>query len=232
VALALARGQRALGHDVTAISLQPGPDGPLAAELAAAGVATYTVPKRDGFDATLSLRLAMNFVRTHIHIVHTHHSQPLLYGAVAARLARARAVHTRDDAGANLLGQAAATLCDAYVAESDGTRELARRNREAAPDKLRTIAPGIDLARFHPDATARAEVRRELDILDAAFVFVVAGDAALVLRAAAWLLGDGRQLLIVGDARPVIASCSVQDRKRPPNDPHSVYIGAACLSRT
>jgi glycosyltransferase involved in cell wall biosynthesis len=216
VALELARGQKRLGHEVMAISLSDG-DAPLEREFAALGIPTGTVPKRAGFDVTLPVRLATNLMRAHIDIVHTHNPQPLIYGAVAALLARAKTVHTKhganpDSARRLALRRAAARLCDAYVAVSATTAEVARRNHEVPERKLHTIPNGIDLSRFHPDAEARAAIRHELDVLDGAFVFVTVGrlapekDQALLVRAAAPLLADGRVLLIVGDGpeRPAL----------------------------
>jgi sugar transferase (PEP-CTERM/EpsH1 system associated) len=210
VALDLAIGQRALGHQVMAVSLAPPPDGPLADDFVQHQIAVYTVPKRAGFDPSLPLRLAWLFARRRVDIVHTHNPQPLIYGAPAARIARARAVHTKHGANPDSerrlqMRRAAARLCDAYVAVSATTAEIARRNREVPEEKLRTIPNGIDLSRFHPDAKARAEVRRELGIGERAWVVGTVGrlatekDQALLVRALAPSLSAERQLVIVGD---------------------------------
>jgi glycosyltransferase involved in cell wall biosynthesis len=160
VALDLAAGQTALGHAVMAVSLAPLPDGPLAADFAAHGVGVRTVTKRGGFDATLPARLAWLFLRERVEIVHTHNPQPLIYGALAARLSGAGAVHTKHganpDGGRRLvLRRAAARLTGAYVAVSETTADIARQNREVPERKLRTIPNGIDLSRFATDAAAR-----------------------------------------------------------------------------
>jgi glycosyltransferase involved in cell wall biosynthesis len=214
VALDLASGQLARGHEVTAVSLAPPPDGPLAAELAARGIALRTVPKRDGFDPTLPIRLALHFVQLHLDIVHTHNPQPLIYGALASKCARAGVVHTKHganpDGGRRLrLRRAAARFADVFVAVSETTAEIARRNREVGERKLRTIPNGIDLSRFFPDASARAEVRRELGIPEDAWVAGTVGrlapekEQALLILALAPLLANHsarpRHLLIVGD---------------------------------
>jgi glycosyltransferase involved in cell wall biosynthesis len=209
VALDLAVGQRALGHEVQAISLAA-EEGPLALEFQEAGVATHTVAKRDGFDVTLFWRLARHLMRSRIDIVHTHNPQPLIYGAPAARLARAGAVHTKHganpDGGRRLfLRRAAARLTGAYVAVSQTTAEVARKNREVPEAKLYTIENGIDLSRFAPDAKARAAVRTELSIPQDAEVAGTVGrlapekDQALFIRAMQPTLSEKRQLIIIGD---------------------------------
>src|SRR5689334_20398483 len=95
VALDLAARQRALGHELWAVSLAGGSDGPLAADFAARDVHVRTIGKAPGFDPTLIARLAWLFRRARIELVHTHNPQPLIYGVPAARLAGARAVHTK-----------------------------------------------------------------------------------------------------------------------------------------
>src|SRR5690606_27934435 len=98
------------GHRVVAVSLAPAlrpsgraaglgetgaPDGPLAAEFRAAGAEVIRVAKGPGTDATLVPRLAFAFRWRKADVVHTHNPLPLIYGAPAARLAGAAAVHTK-----------------------------------------------------------------------------------------------------------------------------------------
>ncbi len=211
VAVDLAGAQRALGHRVIAVSLAPLPNGPLAEDFAALHILAETVEKRGpGIDASLPLRLSGLFRRVGVDIVHTHNPQPLIYGALAARLAGARAVHTKHGAnpGTNqqrALRRAAAVLCDAFVAVSRETEEVARKNREVHERKLTTIANGIDLSRFHEDESARAELRRELGIADAAWLVGTVGrlapekDQALLVEACAPTLSPMRQLALVGE---------------------------------
>lgn len=210
VALDLAIAQSALGHRVIAISLAPPPEGPLAADFRANGIVPETIAKKaQGFDATLALRLAVELRRSKIDIVHTHNPQPLIYGALAARLAGARAVHTKHganpDGGRRLvMRRAVARLCDAFVAVSRETAEIARRNREVAERKLTTIPNGIQLSRFNPDPEARAAVRSELGIDADAWVVGTVGrlmpekDQALLIRASAATLGPNRRVVLVG----------------------------------
>src|SRR4051812_28420302 len=99
VALELAGGQAKAHHAVMVVSLAPPPDGPLADAFRASGVTVHRVAKRAGFDPTLPLRLAALFRREHVTVVHTHNRMPLIYGAAAGKLARAKVVHTRHGPG-------------------------------------------------------------------------------------------------------------------------------------
>jgi glycosyltransferase involved in cell wall biosynthesis len=96
-------------------------------------------------------------------------------------------------------------LAHAYVAVSDATAEVARRNHECPPARLHTIANGIELDGFGRDPAARASVREELGIPQDAFVFGTIGrmspekDHTLLVRAALPLLGPAVRLVIVGD---------------------------------
>jgi glycosyltransferase involved in cell wall biosynthesis len=207
VALDLAGRQLALGHGVTAFSLAPPPDGPLAADFHAAGVATETVSKGPRLDPTLVVRLAARLRRRGADVVHTHNPLALIYGAPAAALAGAAIVHTKHgenlDTGRQvLLRRAAATLVDAFVAVSETTAESARATRDVAPHKLSVVANGVDLARFGPDGAARAEVRRELGLAGDAWVVGTVGrlvdlkNQALLIRA---LAPTNQHLVLVGD---------------------------------
>lgn len=211
VAFDLAVSQLRAGWEVTALSLAPPPDGPLAAEFRAAGVRVERVARpRPGVDPMLVVRLARWLRRHRVDLVHTHNRMALIYGAPAGRLARAAVVHTKhgkNPAGGTrlLAGNLAGRLVDAFVAVSEETAVVARQRREVPEPKLHVIPNGIELGRFHPDPAARERVRRELGIpADARVVGTVGRVAveknhALLLRAAAPLLGPGTRLIVAGD---------------------------------
>jgi glycosyltransferase involved in cell wall biosynthesis len=209
VALDLAIGQRARGHEVGAISLAPPPDGELAAELAQAGVAIGRVPKRRGVDPTLVPRLALELRRRRADVVHTHNPLALIYGAPAARLVGAAAIHTKHGInpggrGHRMLRRAAAQLAHAFVAVSDTTAAQARAQRDAPLARLHTIPNGIRLDRYAPDPEARAAARVELGLGDAWVVGTVGRlddtkNQAMLVRAMAPLLSSRVRLVIVGD---------------------------------
>ena len=217
VALDLAIGQRARGHLVSVISLAPSPDGAMADEFTAAGIATHRVAKRDrGLDATLVPRLARTVRSLGADVVHTHNPLPLIYGAPAGRLARAVVVHTKHGVnpggrGQRFLRRTAARLVRAFVAVSPTTAEQATPQRDCAPSKLHVIPNGIRLDRYAPDAEARAAARVELGLGDAWVVGTVGRldaykNQALLVRAMAPLLSSRVRLVIVGDGddRPAV----------------------------
>lgn len=218
VALDLAIGQKARGHDVSVISLAPAPDGAMADEFAAAGIPTERVTKRGGLDPTLVARLAVALRHRRADVVHTHNPLPLIYGVPAARLARAAAIHTKHGVnpgsrGHHLLRRSAARLAHAFVAVSETTADQARAQHDASPDKLHTIPNGIRLERYAPDTEARAATRIELGLGDAWVVGTVgrldgAKNQAMLVRAMAPLLSANVRLVIVGegDARPEVES--------------------------
>lgn len=209
VALDLAIGQRARGHEVSVLSLAPAPDGPMAEEFTQAGVVVGRVPKRPGVDPTLVPRLARELRRLRADVVHTHNPLPLIYGAPAARLVGAAAIHTKHginpgSRGHRLLRRAAARLVHSFVAVSETTAEQAREQRDAPPARLRTIPNGIRLDRYAPDPAARAAVRAELGLGDAWVVGTVGRvdvykNQVMLVRAMAPLLSAGVRLVIVGD---------------------------------
>ena len=219
VALDLAGCQVAAGFRVSAVSLAPPPDGPLAAGFRAAGVNVARVERRRaGLDPGLVLRLARWFTSSGTSLVHTHNPMALLYGATAARLVGAPVVHTKHGFNPGgrarmLAGRVAARWVDAFVAVSPETAAVARRRREVDERRLSVIPNGIVLGRFHPDPEARARVRAELGIQASSWVVGTVGriavekNQALLLRAAAPLLGPGAHLVVAGDG-PLLAALS------------------------
>jgi glycosyltransferase involved in cell wall biosynthesis len=103
-----------------------------------------------------------------------------------------------------MLRRAAAQLAHAFVAVSETTFDQARAQRDAPLTRMHTIANGIRLERYHPDAEARAAVRVELGLGDAWVVGTVGRldtykNQAMLVRAVAPLLSSDFRLVIVGD---------------------------------
>jgi glycosyltransferase involved in cell wall biosynthesis len=210
VALDLAIGQKQRGHQVSVISLAPPPDGAMADEFREHGIAVDRVEKRgEGLDPTLVPRLARLLRQIRAQVVHTHNPLPLIYGAPAARLAGAVAIHTKHGrnpaGGANrLLRRIAAQLASAFVAVSEITAAQARDQHDAPRKRMHTIPNGIRLDRYHPDVEARAAARVELGLGDAWVIGHVGRldsykNQAMLVRAMAPLLSSRVRLVIVGD---------------------------------
>jgi glycosyltransferase involved in cell wall biosynthesis len=208
VVLDLATAQRAHGDDVLVVSIAPPPEGPIAAELRAAGVRAETLAKRPSFDPSLPVRLALRLARERVDIVHTHNPQALIYGALAGRLVGARVVHTKhginpDRTRRLWLRRAAARLVDAYVVVTPALARIA--THECDPDRVHVVANGIDMSVFAPRPDVRNASRRELGLPEDAWVVGTVGrlapekDQATLVKAVAPLLGEGRYLVIVGD---------------------------------
>jgi glycosyltransferase involved in cell wall biosynthesis len=231
VALDLAIGQRARGHDVTVISLAPPPDGVMADEFREHGITVDRVEKRGGLDPTLIPRLVIALRRHRADVVHTHNPLPLIYGAPAARIVRAVAIHTKHgknpgSRGLVALRRAAARLVHAFVAVSETTAEQARAQHDCAPSKLHVIANGIRLDRYTPDPAARAAARAELG-LDGAYVIGTVGriddnkNQVMLVRALAPRLGRDVRLVIIGEG-PARAAVEAEVARLP--DPSTVTL--------
>ena len=216
VALDLAIGQNARGHEVSVISLAEAPDGAMADEFAAAGIAVGRVAKRGALDATLVPRLVRALRARRADVVHTHNPLPLIYGAPAARLVRAAAIHTKHGMnpgghGQHVLRRVAARFIHAFVAVSDTTAAQAREQHDTPARKLHTIPNGIRLDRYAPDPEARAAARVELGLGDAWVIGTVgrldtSKNQAMLVRAAAPVLSSRVRLVIIGEgsARPEV----------------------------
>jgi glycosyltransferase involved in cell wall biosynthesis len=210
VAVDLARLQRAAGHEVMAISIAPGPEGPVSTAFRAAGVVVETIAKRPRVDPSLPVRLAACLRRHRVDVVHTHNPHALIYGAPAAWLANAVVVHSKHGMNPDRqrrlwLRRAAATLVDAYVTVTPTLAKKALEQGDCDSACLHVVPNGIDVVRFAPDPVRRRAIREELGIPADVWVVGTVGrlapekDQALLIDAMAPLLGARRRLVIVGD---------------------------------
>jgi glycosyltransferase involved in cell wall biosynthesis len=210
VALDLARTQAAAGHEVIAVSLAGGPEGPCAALFRNSGVRADTVPKRFRIDPTLPLRLGRYLARAGVGVVHTHNPHALIYGAPAAAIARAVAVHTKhgmnpDTPRRRWLRRIAGKFALAHVAVTPALARVALKSGDCEDVRLHVVPNGVDLTLFKPSRRARAQARLELGIPGDAWVVGTVGrlapekDQALLIDAMANQLDERRQLIIIGD---------------------------------
>jgi glycosyltransferase involved in cell wall biosynthesis len=210
VAVDLARLQRAAGHEVLAISIARGPEGPTAAAFRANGVLVKTIAKGAHVDPSLLVRIAAHLRRLHVDVVHTHNPHALIYGAPAAWLSGSAVVHSKHGMNPDRrrrlwLRRAAAELVDAYVAVTPTLAAKALEQGDCDSARLHVISNGIDVERFAPNRRERRRIREELGIRDATWIVGTVGrlapekDQALLIDAMTPLLSESRQLVIVGD---------------------------------
>jgi glycosyltransferase involved in cell wall biosynthesis len=134
--------------------LSLGSRGTLAEEIEAHSWPVTALNEPTGLRPGLVLRLARFLRRRKIDVVHTHDVRPLIYGAVAARLARVPSVvHTRHGQDSRItprqraLVRFAARLTDRFVCVSEDSARLTIEQGVAAA-KVRAIINGIDVEQF------------------------------------------------------------------------------------
>jgi sugar transferase (PEP-CTERM/EpsH1 system associated) len=147
-----------------------GAGGALAGSLAASGYRVRAFAKRPGVDWFLLPRLARELRRDGADVVHGHNYSPLVYGSLAARLARcAGVVYTAH--GARTSSRRATRrfqrlqLVDRIVFVSEDARRVARGAAAVDDDAgVSVIVNGIDVASYARDPETRARVRASLAI--------------------------------------------------------------------
>jgi glycosyltransferase involved in cell wall biosynthesis len=168
------------------------------------------VAKRLRIDPTLPLRLGRHLARAGVSVVHTHNPHALIYGAPAAFIAGAMAIHTKhgknpDTARRVWLRRTAGKLARAHVAVTPALARVALKSGDCDGPRMHVVPNGVDLTRFKPSRRARAQARLELGIPRDAWVVGTVGrlapekDQALLVDAMADQLDEHRQLVIVGD---------------------------------
>jgi sugar transferase (PEP-CTERM/EpsH1 system associated) len=179
--------------------------------LAREGDRVVALHKKPGADWLLPLRIAPVLREHRVGVVHCHNYGPLLYGAVAARLARVRGVvHTLHGPGAPARkGQTAVQrlgLVDRVVAISDHVRARAIDDAGWDAARISTIHNGIDLGAYSA-TRARERMRRELGVESGDIVVGAVArlapdkDHATLLDAFAEILSrhPSARLVLVGD---------------------------------
>jgi glycosyltransferase involved in cell wall biosynthesis len=155
VAARLSTGLVRNGHEVSVACIEE--SGPIAEQLAAAGVAVDVVPAPGLAANVRAPALVAWFGARRPNVVHTH-SGAWLKGARAARAARVRAVvHTvhglldREPWYSDFLKRRAAAATSAVVAVSHPLRSHLLSSTRLSPSEVRTIPNGIDTLAFSPE---------------------------------------------------------------------------------
>jgi glycosyltransferase involved in cell wall biosynthesis len=214
------------GHDVQIVTFTPG--GALLNEVGSTPVHVldFSGSGKGGFDPTLPARLWRLYRSLRPDVVHTHNATPLVYGALAGRLARAHVIHTKhgNDGYTSRslpLARVASRFVHHFVAVSDDTAVIARKTERPSRAALTVIENGIPLDAFARDARARDEIRDELGIPREALVVGSVGrlnqdkDYPLLVRAMEPMLSDRVRLVLVGEGparAPIEAAISAASR--------------------
>ncbi|RBY96244.1 glycosyl transferase [Blastococcus sp. TF02-8] len=202
-------------HEASVVALYNA--GIVAEQLRADGVPVTDLGMRSNKQVGAVLRLARLIRRERVDVVHVHLYRASIYGRLAARLAGVRRVVATEHSllddqlegrpatrGVRGLYLAAERLGRVTIAVS----EAVRANLLAwgvAPDRVRTVPNGLDVAALAFDASARAAVREAVGIPPDAQVVGAVGrlypgkrfDALVAVLAAG--LGPDRRLLVVGE---------------------------------
>ena len=193
VGLAGALAKRGLRSVI--IALDEG--GELEPVLDAAGVESHVLGGRRLRDPRYHWRLARLLRRVRPDVVHSHNFASFLHTAVGRRIAFVpRMVHTEHAFEYLIAGsyhrwiRGASRGCNAFVVVGERILPFFRDTVGVAPERLRVIPNGVDLASFQPQSNIR-QVRQELEIPTDAFVVGSAGrlapekDLATLVRAVA-----------------------------------------------
>ncbi len=156
--------------------------GPVGEELLSAGIPVVALEMGAGrSNGRAALRLVRHIRASRPDVVQTWMYHANLIGGIAARMAGARPtiwnIRTCNlDAGGEkastraaawISGRLARSLSQRILTNAETARDL-HVERGYPADLFQVIPNGFELARFRPDAEARAAVRRELGIPDAA----------------------------------------------------------------
>jgi len=189
-----------------------GPGGPLVEQARAAGIDVFVVAKKRGFTPGTVATLARRFRTMGARVIHCHNAAPLVYGALAGRITRARVVYTahgmKTSAASHPVRLDRLGMVDAFVTVSEDARQIAIRQGGADDERVRTILNGVDTNAYQrAGSEQRARVRASLGLDAGAFVFVIvarltpAKDHANLFRAFAELssVNPSVRLVVIGD---------------------------------
>ncbi len=165
----LATGVLAAGHEIHIGYCTPGP---LENDFQRMGINLYRLPHRWRVDPRLLLRMYQLVRRLRPDVVHTHLFKSDLHGRLAGRMGNAGRVistlHSTDPWAAKFpLGRiygATARFADILIAVSDEVKAYHIRMTGVPPEKIISIANGIDIQRFAARPKVGSHFRAQYNI--------------------------------------------------------------------
>jgi glycosyltransferase involved in cell wall biosynthesis len=144
-----ASGVGARGHRVV---IAARPECQILARASAAGLATYPLPMRNGFDLRAIAALGRIIRREQADIVNTHSSVDSWVGAFAAKLTRTKLIRTRHLSAPwrrhplNFVYH----MPDAIITTGEALRQQLIDHNRLDPGRILSIPTGIDVTQFSP----------------------------------------------------------------------------------
>lgn len=158
--------------------------GPLADELAAAGVTVHILPRRGRYDASLIGRLAKLLRAEKIELVHAQLFAAKLWARLAARRAGVpcvvseHAIHPRTRRGLYpLVERRLARGTAGWTVDYPGLADYVAGRYGAPRERITVITPGVEYARL-PARRSRAEIRAGLGVPEEAIMALGLGRLA------------------------------------------------------
>ncbi len=218
----LAQRGRARGWAVMLVSMLP--PRAFVAGLEQAGVEVAHLGMQRGVpDPRAILRLARRIRRWRPDVVHSH----MVHANLLARLTRLIApmpllictAHSILEGGRRreLAYRLTDPLCELTTHVSQAGAGRAVQVGAIPPGKVRVVPNGVDTTRFRPDPTARARLRRELE-LGEHFVWLAVGrferpkDYPTMLKAFAMAQKQAESLLLIAGQGPLLEECRLLAR--------------------
>lgn len=145
--------------------------GPLAEEVEKLGIKVLLLPQKKGTDYLAFLKIAKILSKEKIQVLHTHNTQPLIDGTLAALFSRGRKRIIHTDHAREFPDKRRymfAEWCMSHfvckmVGVSEQTTKNLRKYEKISSQKLTTIENGIDGSRFQIDVDKQSK-RKELGI--------------------------------------------------------------------
>ncbi len=210
VVVDLAALQRAAGHDVTVIAIADDPDGPRAEQLRRRGVDVQLLPKRRGFDVSVTARLVALFrakgSRSSMRTTSSRSSMPRPRAGCTASRSSTRSTASRTTCKAGDGCAAPPPRSSTPTSRSRGRRPRCLSTRARSARRSCTSSPAASTCRGSrpirwpgPASGPSSAISQQAWVLGSVARLSAVKNHALLLRAAAQALPEDGRLLLVGD---------------------------------